>query len=110
MKKARVIVKTVSSRHKIFVERPTGESTLYAVTDKLPKAKDLVLQAKRELGIARGSHPCAGLKPGTKIRPANATLSTLWSGSACGLTADRIGGARWVGTANLCLSSIEPSS
>jgi hypothetical protein len=54
MKKARVIIKTVSSHHQIFVEN-NGESTLYAVTDKLPKAKDLVLKAKRELGIARGS-------------------------------------------------------
>jgi hypothetical protein len=54
MKKARVIVKTVNTRHQIYVEN-NGERTLYAVTDKLPKAKDLVLKAKRELGIARGS-------------------------------------------------------
>ena len=64
MKKTRVIIKTVSSRHQIFVERPTGESTLYAVTDKLPKAKDLVLQAKRELGIARGSRSLRRVKSG----------------------------------------------
>ena len=56
MRKVRVIVKTESSRHRIYVDR-AGERTLYAVTDKLPKAKDLVLQAKRELGIARGSRP-----------------------------------------------------
>jgi hypothetical protein len=31
-----------------------GEHTLYAVTDKLPEVKELVLKAKRELGIARG--------------------------------------------------------
>jgi hypothetical protein len=54
MKKVRVIVETVSSHHHIFVEH-NGERTLYAVTDKLPEAKDLVLKAKRELGIARGS-------------------------------------------------------
>jgi hypothetical protein len=54
MKKARVIVKTVSSHHQIYVEH-NGERTLYAVTDQLPVAKGLVLKAKRELGIARGS-------------------------------------------------------
>jgi hypothetical protein len=54
MKKARVIVQTVSTSHQIYVEH-NGARTLYAVTDKLPKAKDLVLKAKRELGIARGS-------------------------------------------------------
>jgi hypothetical protein len=54
MKKARVIVKTVNTHHQIYVEH-NGERTLYAVTDKLPKAKDLVLKAKRELGIARGN-------------------------------------------------------
>jgi hypothetical protein len=54
MKQTRVIVKTVSSRHKIYVEH-NGERTLYAVTDKIAKAKDLVLKAKRELGIARGT-------------------------------------------------------
>jgi hypothetical protein len=54
MKKVRVIVKTVSSRHQIYLDR-NGEHTLYAVTDKLPEAKDLVLKAKRELGIGRGS-------------------------------------------------------
>jgi hypothetical protein len=53
MKKARVIVKTVSNRHQIYVDR-NGEHTLYAVTDKLPEVKDLVRKAKRELGIARG--------------------------------------------------------
>jgi uncharacterized protein with PIN domain len=50
MKKVRVIVKTVSSRHQIYVDR-NGEHTLYAVTDKLPEVKELVLKAKRELGI-----------------------------------------------------------
>jgi hypothetical protein len=54
MKKARVIVKTVSSRHQIYVDR-NGEQTLYAVTVKLPEVKDLVLKAKRELGIGRGA-------------------------------------------------------
>jgi hypothetical protein len=54
MKKARVIVQTVSANHQVYVER-NGARTLYAVTDKLPEAKDLVLKAKRELGIARGS-------------------------------------------------------
>lgn len=53
MKKARVIVKTVGNRHQIYVDR-NGEHTLYAVTDKLPEVKELVLKAKRELGIARG--------------------------------------------------------
>jgi hypothetical protein len=51
MKKARVIVKSVSSHHQIFVEH----NGACAVTDKLPIAKDLVLKAKRELGIARGT-------------------------------------------------------
>jgi hypothetical protein len=37
------------------VLRRPFESALYAVTDKLPIAKNLVLKAKRELGIARGS-------------------------------------------------------
>jgi hypothetical protein len=54
MKKVRVIVKTESGQHQIYVDR-AGECTLYAVTDKLPEAKDLVLKAKRELGIARGT-------------------------------------------------------
>jgi hypothetical protein len=54
MKKVRVIVKTESSRHYVYVDR-NGENTLYAVTDALPRVKDLVLKAKRELGIARGS-------------------------------------------------------
>jgi hypothetical protein len=53
MKKPRVVIKTVSS-HQIYVEH-NGERTLYAVTDKLEKAKGLVRKAKRELGIARGS-------------------------------------------------------
>jgi len=44
----------VSRRHQIYIEH-NGERTLYAVTDKLEKAKSLVLKAKRELGIARGS-------------------------------------------------------
>jgi hypothetical protein len=52
MKKPRVIIKTVSS-HQIYVEHD-GERTLYAVTDKLRRAKDLVQKAKRELGTARG--------------------------------------------------------
>jgi hypothetical protein len=56
MKNVRVIVKTVRSCHQIYVDR-NGEQTLYAVTDKLPEAKDLVQKAKRELGIARGSRP-----------------------------------------------------
>jgi len=54
MKKARVIVQTVSAHHQIYVEQ-NGARTLYAVTDKLPEAKVLVLKARRELGIARGS-------------------------------------------------------
>jgi hypothetical protein len=41
MKKARVIVKTVSAHHRIYVEH-NGERTLYAETDKLPMAKELV--------------------------------------------------------------------
>jgi hypothetical protein len=41
-----------------------GERTLYAVTDKLPMAKDLVLKAKRELGIARGSRALFQAKSG----------------------------------------------
>jgi hypothetical protein len=53
MKKPRVIIKTVNN-HQIYVEH-NGERTLYAVTDKLKEAKSLVLKAKRELGIARGS-------------------------------------------------------
>jgi len=55
MKKPRIIVKIVSS-HQIYVEH-NGERTLYAVTDKVKEAKRLVLKAKRELGIARGSAP-----------------------------------------------------
>jgi hypothetical protein len=53
MKKPRVIIKTVSS-HQIYVEH-NGERPLYAVTDKLEQAKNLVQKAKHELGIARGS-------------------------------------------------------
>jgi hypothetical protein len=53
MKKPRVVVQTVSS-YRIYVKH-NGERTLYAVTDKLKAAKSLVLKAKRELGIARGS-------------------------------------------------------
>jgi hypothetical protein len=60
MKKARVIVKTVSAHHKIYVEH-NGERTLYAETDKLPMAKDLVQKAKRELGIARGGKTAEAL-------------------------------------------------
>jgi hypothetical protein len=60
MKKARVIVKTTVSIHQIYVEH-NGERTLYAETDKLPMAKDLVQKAKRELGIARGSKTAGAL-------------------------------------------------
>jgi hypothetical protein len=59
MKKPRVIVQTVSN-HRIYVEH-NGERTLYAVTDELKEAKALVLKAKRELGIARGSASSGGL-------------------------------------------------
>jgi hypothetical protein len=52
MKKVRVIVQTVSAHHQVYVEQ-NGARTLYAVTDKLPEAKDLVQKAKRELGIAK---------------------------------------------------------
>jgi hypothetical protein len=54
MKNARVIVKTTVGSHQISVEL-NGERTLYAVTNKLRTAKDLVQKAKRELGIAKGS-------------------------------------------------------
>jgi hypothetical protein len=54
MKKARVIVKSTVSIHEIYVEH-SGERTLYAVAEKVKDAKALVLKAKRELGIARGS-------------------------------------------------------
>jgi hypothetical protein len=64
MKKARVIVKTESSRHQIYVVEHDGERTLYAVTDQLPVAKGLVLKAKRELGIARGSRALFQAKSG----------------------------------------------
>ena len=64
MKKARVIVKTVSAHHQIYVEH-NGERTLYAETNKLPMAKDLVLKAKRELGIARGSRALFQAKSGS---------------------------------------------
>jgi len=60
MKKVRVIVKTESGQYQIYVNR-AGECTLYAVTDKLPEAKNLVQKAKRELGIARGSASSDGL-------------------------------------------------
>jgi hypothetical protein len=60
MKKPRVIVKTVSAHHRIYVEH-NGERTLYAETDKLPMAKDLVQKAKRELGIAKGSKTAGAL-------------------------------------------------
>ena len=63
MKKVRVIIQTVSANHQIYVER-NGKRTLYAVTDKLPKAKDLVLEAKRKLGIARGSRALFQAKSG----------------------------------------------
>jgi hypothetical protein len=53
MGKVRVIVKTEGGQHQIYVDR-ARECTLYAATDKLSEAKDLVLKAKRELGIARG--------------------------------------------------------
>jgi hypothetical protein len=41
-----------------------GERTLYAETDKLPMAKDLVQKAKRERGIARGSRALFQAKSG----------------------------------------------
>jgi hypothetical protein len=53
MKKLRVVVLTVTS-HQIYVERD-GERTLYAVTDTVKKARAIVMKAKRELGIAKGS-------------------------------------------------------
>jgi hypothetical protein len=53
MKKPRVIIKTVSI-HQIYVEH-NGERTLYAVTDQLEMAKELVQKAKRELGIAKAT-------------------------------------------------------
>jgi hypothetical protein len=60
MKKARVIVKTTVGSHQIYVEL-NGERTLYAVTNKLRTAKDLVQKAKRELGIAKGSKTSGAL-------------------------------------------------
>jgi hypothetical protein len=54
MKKPRVIIRSLS-KHRIYIEYSGGQNTLYAVTDKLKEAKALVLKAKRELGIARGS-------------------------------------------------------
>jgi hypothetical protein len=57
MKKLRVIVRTESSRHWVYVDRD-GAHSLYAVADKLRQAKSLVQKAKRELGIAKG---CLGL-------------------------------------------------
>jgi hypothetical protein len=51
MKKPRVIIKTVT-RHQIYIEHD-GELVIYAVTNKLEKAKSLVQAAKRELGIAK---------------------------------------------------------
>jgi hypothetical protein len=54
MKKPRVIIET-ASKHRIYVEYSGGKRTLYAVTDNLKEAKALVIKAKRELGIARGS-------------------------------------------------------
>jgi hypothetical protein len=63
MKKPRVIIETVGN-HRIYVEHSGGERTLYAVTDKLKEAKDLVQKAKRELGIARGSK-----KSGFQVEP-----------------------------------------
>jgi hypothetical protein len=59
MKKPRVVVRTVIS-HRIYVERD-GKRTLYAVTDTVKKARALVMKAKRELGIARGSASSDGL-------------------------------------------------
>jgi hypothetical protein len=59
MKKPRVVIETMGN-HRIYVEH-NGERTLYAVTDKLKDAKALVLKAKRELGIARGSGLSGGL-------------------------------------------------
>jgi hypothetical protein len=59
MKKLRVVVRTIIS-HQIYVERD-GETTLYAVTDTVKKARTLVTKAKRELGIARDSASSEGL-------------------------------------------------
>jgi hypothetical protein len=59
MKKLRVVVRTVIS-HQIYVERD-GETTLYAVTDTVKKARTLVMKAKQELGIARASASSEGL-------------------------------------------------
>jgi hypothetical protein len=59
MKKPRVVVRTEIS-HRIYVERD-GERTLYAVTDTVKKARALVMKAKRELGIAKGSASSEGL-------------------------------------------------
>jgi hypothetical protein len=60
MKKPRVVVRTVVNSHQIYVERG-GERTLYAVTNTVKEAKALVMKAKRELGIARGSASSEGL-------------------------------------------------
>jgi hypothetical protein len=53
MKRPRVIIKTMSTTR--FTSSITA---IYAVTDKLEKAKNLVQKAKPELGIARGSASC----------------------------------------------------
>jgi hypothetical protein len=87
MKKVRVIVQTVSANHQVYVEQ-NGARTLYAVTDKLPEAKDLVLKAKRELGIASAARPCfrpnSGSKTGLATRR-SAALTLQWSGPATDL-------------------------
>jgi len=63
MKKPRVIIET-ASEHRIYVEYSGGQRTLYAMTDKLKEAKALVLKAKSELGIARGSKKIGRLVSG----------------------------------------------
>lgn len=56
--KTRVTVTSVDGQHRIFIEC-NGKRTPYAVTDQLPKAKRLVIKAKRKLGIVR--HTSGGL-------------------------------------------------
>jgi hypothetical protein len=51
MKKTRVTIKT-RTIHQIYVEHG-GERFLYALTDKLERAKKHVQEAKREFGIAK---------------------------------------------------------
>jgi hypothetical protein len=56
MKKARVIIKTVTKHHQVYVEQD-GERFLYALTSDLEQAKKLVQEAKREFGIGRPGKP-----------------------------------------------------